>query len=270
MTCSEAQKLITGLVDGELLDSERNFLTTHLAECDRCRFSLEAERRLKQSLQHSAMGLRVPSKLRDKILSDPRIFPQKSSAGESSQRYVSLTHRFVRPALAAAVLVAILLPTFLLFRASREPIAAAAVKTYDLFRTGTLSVHKTDNFNDIAEELTRAVDRRFQPMRYDLTAINLRPVGGLVREIQGRKVLIAIYQGQGGTLFCYTFLGSETDAPPNAARFFDANKKINFYAFSDGEVNAVLHRENDVICILASEMPMEELLSLARAEAKPS
>jgi len=54
------------------------------------------------------------------------------------------------------------------------------------------------------------------------------------------------------------------------ARFFDADKKMNFYAFSQGCMNAILHREGDVICILASEMPMEELLALARSKASPS
>jgi len=107
-------------------------------------------------------------------------------------------------------------------------------------------------------------------MGYDFTAMNLRPVSGIVREIDGRKVLVAIYQGPGGLLLCYTFLGSEKDAPPNAARFFDSDKKMSFYAFSDGKINAVLHREGDVICVLASEMSMEELLALARSKARPA
>ena len=107
-------------------------------------------------------------------------------------------------------------------------------------------------------------------MGYDLTAMNLRPVAGVVREIHGRKILVAIYQGEGGSLLCYTFLGSEADAPPNAARFFDPDMKMNFHAFSRAGINAVLHREGDVICILASEMPMDELLALARSKAKPS
>ena len=69
---------------------------------------------------------------------------------------------------------------------------------------------------------------------------------------------------------CYTFLGSEGDAPANAARFFDQDKKMNFYAFSRAGINAVLHREGDVICILASEMPMDELLALAREKSRRS
>ena len=107
-------------------------------------------------------------------------------------------------------------------------------------------------------------------MGYDLSAMNMRPVAGVVREISGRKILVAIYQGEGGSLLCYTFLGSEADAPPNAAKFFDPDTKMNFYAFSRAGINAVLHREGEVICILASEMPMDELLALARSKAKPS
>ena len=45
---------------------------------------------------------------------------------------------------------------------------------------------------------------------------------------------------------------------------------MNLYAFSRGPVNAVLHREGEVICILASEMPMAELLELTRSKARPS
>jgi hypothetical protein len=44
---------------------------------------------------------------------------------------------------------------------------------------------------------------------------------------------------------------------------------MTFFAFSRGRVNAVLHREGDVICILAAEMPMEELLALTKSKARP-
>ena len=89
-------------------------------------------------------------------------------------------------------------------------------------------------------------------------------------KFKAAKILVAIYQGQGGTLFCYTFVGSDADAPPNSATFFEPAKKMNLYAFSRGPVNAVLHREGEVICILASEMPMAELLELTRSKAKAS
>jgi anti-sigma factor RsiW len=268
MTCEEAQELITAQVDRELLDPERGSLESHLRECPGCRLAVEEERLIKQTIRSSAERMRAPNALRDRILSDRRIFPEKSRTRWRERLWPM--PNLARPALAAAVLLAIALPAFFFSRGSGEPVAAAALESYDLFRKGALSVRRTDNPDEIVEQLTQAAGGRFHPMGYDFTAMHLRPVAGLAREIQGRKILVAIYEGPGGTLFCYTFSGSEEDAPPNSAKFIDPVKKINFYAFSRGGVNAVLHREGDIICILASEMPIDELLALAKLKAKPS
>ena len=268
MTCEEAQELITALVDRELLDPERSSLESHLQGCLSCRVAVEEERLLKQTIRGSAERMRAPGELRDRILSDRRIFPEKNRTGWRGRLWPM--PNLARPAFAAAVLLAIALPAFFFIRGSGEPVAAAALESYNLFQKGALSVNRAENPAEIVERLTRATGGQFHPMGYDLAAMHLQPVAGFVQEIQGRKILVAVYQGQGGTLFCYTFFGSEQDAPSNAARFYDTTKKLNFYAFSRGSVNAVLHREGDIICILASELPIDELLALARLKAKPS
>jgi anti-sigma factor (TIGR02949 family) len=270
MTCAEAQELITALIDQELGQAERSSLEEHLSECSGCRLAIEEESALKNKIREAAGRINAPGNLRSRILSDPRIFPEKSRSARRWRDYLRPMPPLLRPILAFALLLAIALPLFYFAKPGSEPIALAALETYDRFLSGELPVHRKENTDEIVRQLTRAVGGQFHPMGYDLTAMKLRPVAGLVREIDGRKILIAVYEGQGGTLFCYTFLGSEEDAPPNAARFFEAAKKINFYAFSRGEVNAVLHREGDIICILASKMPMDELLALAKSKATPS
>jgi len=270
VNCDEAQELITALIDQELRDPERSSLEAHLTECARCRLAQEEEQALKETIRRAGQSILAPDGLRDRILSNPSIFPEKGRFARNWRDYVWPTLPRLRPALAIVLLLVLALPTFYLFKQTSEPIAFAALQTYDLFLRGELPVRKAANSKEVEAQLTSAVGGRFHPMGYDFTAMKLRPVAGVVREIQGRTILVAIYQGQGGTLFCYTFLGSETDAPPNAVRFFDPSKKINFYTFSRAGVNAVLHRENGVICILASEMPMEELLALAKSKASPS
>jgi len=270
MNCAEAQELITALIDQELGHAERSPLEEHLSECSGCRLAFEEESALKNKIREAAQRINAPSHLRSQILSDPRIFPEKRRSSRRWQDYLRPMPPLLRPILAFALLLAIALPMFYFSKPRSEPIALAALETYDLFLRGDLPVRRTENTDQIVEELTRAVGGDFHPMGYNLTAMNLRPVAGLVREIDGRKILVAIYQGPGGSLFCYTFLGSAEDAPPNAARFFDTAKKMDFYAFSRGGINAVLHREGRIICILASEMPMEKLLALAQSKAKPS
>jgi mycothiol system anti-sigma-R factor len=267
MTCEEAQELITALVDRELANGERASLDSHLQLCPHCKTILEQEELVKRTVRERAERLRAPNELRARILSDPRIVPKQNRTRRQS--FWPLPRR-ARPALAAAAILAVVLPAVLFFQSTPEPLAAAALESYDRYRSGELGVSKTENPQEIVEQLTRSVNARFHPMGYDLTARGLRPVAGLMREIDGRKVLIAIYQGEGGTLFCYTFIGSEKDAPRHAARFYDADKRMNFYAFSRDGLNAVLHREGKIICILAAEMPMEELLSLAKSKAKSS
>jgi anti-sigma factor RsiW len=268
MTCEEAQELITALVDRELPDPERTSLESHLRECPSCRLAVDQERLLKQEIRGRAERLSAPAALRERILADRRVFPEKTPLRQPKRAW--LTPGIRRSALAAALILLIALPAFLLFKPRSEPIADAAIETYNLFAKGELSVRRSENADEIVEQLSRAVGGNFHPMGYDLTPMHMSPVAGLVREIQGRKILVAIYQGPGGTLFCYTFFGSEQDAPASSARFIDPVKKLTFYAFSRGSVNAVLHREGDIICILASEMPMDGLLALAKSKAKAS
>jgi len=267
MTCTEAQELITALVDHELPDPERSTLEAHLNECARCRLVLDEEHVLKQAVRGAGQNVQAPIELKDRILADARLFPEKRHRWRD---YIWPMPRILTPAFAAALVLLVGFAAFSWIQQRKASVALAALETYDLFLRGELSVRRLENTEELAQQLTRAVDGRFHPMGYNLASMNLRPVAGLVREMKGRKILIAIYEGQGGSLFCYTFLGSEEDVPPNAARFYDAGKKMNFYAFSSGPVNAVFHREGDLICILASDMPMEKLLALAQSKAQSS
>lgn len=270
MICDEAQELITGLVDQKLRDPERSSLEMHLKECARCRLALENERTLKMEIRAAGETLRAPIQLRDRILSDRRSFPSKSRTAAEWRSYVWPIPLILRPVLVVALLLAVALSTVYFSNQRIQPIAIAVLETYGPFLKGDLPVIKAKSAHELQEQLIRAVDGKLHPMGYDLAAMKLWPIGGAVRELEGRKVLVAIYQGPGGSLLCYTFLGSEGDAPPNAARFFDPDKKTNFYAFSGDGVNAVLHREGDVICILVSQMPMDDLLALTKSKTRPA
>jgi hypothetical protein len=111
------------------------------------------------------------------------------------------------------------------------------------------------------------VNGEFGPLGYDFSSMNVKPVGGTVQELQGRPVLVAVFRGDGLSIMCFTFLGTEEDAPKNATVLFEPEKQMRFYTFSQDGIHAVLHREDNVICMLVSNMPPEKLLALAESQS---
>jgi anti-sigma factor RsiW len=268
MTCKETQEFITALVDGELTGPERSAVEDHLKDCLSCQRSYRHENALKGAVRAAGLSLRAPASVREKILSGVYALPQTTESLKRWKELLEPPQLWLRPAFAVALLLILVLPTFYLLDQRSQSISLAAVETYGTFTRGDHPMIRAKSAEEIKEQLIRSAGESFDPMGYDLSTMNLEPVAGVVHTINGRKILVTVYQGQ-GSLICYTFLGTEDDAPDNAALFFDAEKKINFYSFSRGGINAVLHRERDIICILVSPMPMQDLLALARAKAHP-
>ncbi len=97
--------------------------------------------------------------------------------------------------------------------------------------------------------------------------MSVKPIGGAVQEVDGHQILVAVFRGNELSIMYFTFLGTEDDAPKTATVFFDPETRIRFYSFSRDGVHAVLHREDNVICMVVSNMPAEELLSLGRSSS---
>lgn len=270
MKCEETQELITALADHELFGAEKTALESHLEGCPRCRWIYEQELALKNEVRMAGASLKTPAGLREKILSDPRIFPTKARSARGWKQLFWPEGLVFRPAWAFALVIILLLPAFYLLQPSGEGVALAALETHQKIVQGDISFAKSTDEGELKVRLAGAVGQRFAPMAYDLSMRRLLLVGGMVQEVQGRKVLVVVYEGGGQSLTCYTLLGSEKDAPDHAVLFFDPEKKMNFYSFSRGDINGVLHREGEVICILVSKMPMSDLLALARAKAQAS
>jgi len=264
MTCEQAQELITGLVDNRLSDLERATIESHLDDCPRCESAYERERALKREIRKVAASVVAPASLRRKILSDQRIFP---SEAESPKGWHRLVLPLRRPVLGLALLVIVVVSTLYLMRSPIQPISLTALQLQEKIIGGKVSLREAKSQEELNNWLSRAVDGKFGPMVYDFSSISVRLVGGLVQDVQGRKVLVAVFRGNSLYVNCFTFIGTEEDAPKNAMALFDPETKMKFYTFSKDGIHAVLHREGNVICILTSNMPLEELLSLVRGSS---
>ncbi|HWP60482.1 MAG TPA: zf-HC2 domain-containing protein [Candidatus Acidoferrales bacterium] len=269
MECQDAQELITGLVDGELSREELSAVQAHLAGCSRCQWVYAEEQALKRELQEVAASIRAPAALRDKIGRDHRLRPRRARVSELLEKLFRPSSFLPQAAVFAATVVLLAVSVLYWSRSTHMPVAPGIFGSYLQIARGELHPVKTANIAELKEHLIRSVGGKFAPMGYDFAVVELWPVGGLAQHIANRQVLLTVYAGKGSMLLvCYTFLGSEDDAPGVAEVFFDREKGLNFYRFSHGPINAVMHREGEVMCVLVSQLPMDELLALAREKAR--
>lgn len=267
MSCEEARELITALVDDELSTQERHSIESHLKGCLKCQSVYAEERRLKREIRLVSASISAPPRLRARILSDCRIFLQVAESPKEWRGLVWPMRPILLPALALVLLVLLALPTLYLMWPTAQPIALVALKTHEGILSGSIPFTKVGSQEEMRELLVRSVEGRFAPLGYDLSVMNLKAVGGFVQEVGERKILVTVYEGRDLIVSCFTFLGTEEDAPSDFEVLFDPETKINFYTTSRAGANAVFHRRGEVICILVSKMPMQDLLALARSKA---
>ncbi len=268
MQCQEAQELITGLIDNELSVQERQAIDAHLGDCPHCRVSYANEMEIKHQVRSLSTSINAPAELRQHLSARAA---HEVEASEQPKPFWSITRWLGFPqsrmaVFAAALMVVVLVSVYLWQPA--PGVALSVLETHRMIDSGKLSFLPARNPAELKAQLTRAVDNRFEPMGYDLSAMKLYPISGAIQEIGERKILVTVYGGDGPAITCFTFLGTEADAPKTAAAFRDEAKGINLYTYSEGDISAVLHREGGVICILVSKMPAAELLALARAKAR--
>jgi len=266
MRCDQTQELITAHLDNELGVAERSALEAHLDTCEHCRHALAAESKLKQQIKAAQREVFAPAALRRQIENELASRRAAVAAGAEGGFAAWVNLHGWRPAFAMALLL-ISVGIFLFTRSAQPDLATAIINSHrDLLGGKTALVHY-DDANRLRQELSRAVGGRFTPIAFDLSMMKLYPVSGFVQKIGDREVLVTVYQGSGPAITCFTFLGTESDAPKSAERFYDADMKLNFYSFAQDGINAVLHKEGDVICILVSKMAPADLLALLRGKS---
>jgi anti-sigma factor RsiW len=264
MKCEQAEELISTLADNELSDPQRSSIEDHLKDCPRCQRAYEWHRSLNSEIRTVSASVVAPDDLRRRILSDQRTMPKQAESSNAGSKLILRLQPFLRPAVASALLIILVISVLFLMPRPSQPISLTALQIRAKIDRGEVSLREATNTDELHDWLRRAVDGKFGPLGYDFSPLGLKPIGGTVQEVEGRQILVAFFRGNGLSITCFTFIGTEEDAPKNAAVFFDPETKIRFYSFSRDGFHTVLHREDNVICMLVSNMPPEELLSLVR------
>jgi len=266
MRCDEAQEWITASVDNELSADERIAIESHLAECQDCRTQLARETALKRDLKLTSATVTIPQALRTKIEGEVNELGAGPRAAKKTFSRAWLSVPSLRPVWAFAIVLLMIAALAYQLRPGQD-LAAVAMATHESVINGKVTLARVGDPGELRKELARAVKNRFAPVALDLSMAKLRPVAGFVKKIGDREVLVTVYEGDGPTITCYTFLGTETDAPKRAELFRDNEMRGNFFIFSQDTLSGVMHQEGEVICILIAKMAPAEILNLLRGKA---
>src|SRR5215467_12970566 len=267
MECEQAEELISALIDDELSDPERPSIEGHLKDCPKCQRTYDWGRGLNREMRTVSASVVAPVNLRQRILSDQRTTTKEAESSKGRSKLILRLQPLLRPAYALALIAIVAVSIFFLVSAPNEPLSLKALQIREKIDKGEISLHQATNTDELHDWLGRAVGGNFSPLGYDFSPLGVKPIGGTVRELDGRQILVAVFRGNGLSITCFTFLGTEEDAPKNATVFLDPGTRIRFYSFSRNGIQAVLHREGNVVCLLTSNMSSEELLSLVRSSS---
>ena len=168
---------------------------------------------------------------------------------------------WIAVALAAA---AVLVGSVLLRDTATLPERAAS--DFRAFDTGTspLAIESADP--KVVEAWFAVNGAPFVTRVIDLGMMQYRLAGGRVHRLGTNTSALFAYRGPGDVaLVCQMYEGRMADLPP-AADVREHNG-IAFSVYRVGTVTVVFWQEGGVVCVLASSMPLEEVVQLAFAKA---
>jgi anti-sigma factor RsiW len=256
---------VQDLLDGRLSAAERAAAEAHLAGCAECARELDALRVAKDALARARTVERaLPPALASAISA---ALDREAAAPTPPAARLRLSPR---PAIALGllVLVGFALAT-VLWRARREPAVPAAIaRAYVDYRGQKMPLElRTANTAEM-EEFFAAHGIAFPTHVYDLGMMGFRLVGGRVHGLpEGRPSALFAYEAvkDGVAVLCDMYAGRLEDLPPPAET--RENEGIRFDVHRQDGLTMVFWEEGDIVCVLVSDMPADDVIKLAFAKA---
>ncbi|MEQ1854078.1 MAG: zf-HC2 domain-containing protein [Chthoniobacteraceae bacterium] len=259
---------LQNLLDGRLDAAMSGEVERHLETCEACRREYEALRWTKQVASKRLAAAPAPADLRASILQSLRA---EATASESeTPKIVTLPPQdakpWLRPLLAiAAVVLALAIVGGVWFL--RQPTFPASVaQDFRDYKSRKITMQLDTNDVKEMEEFFTKRGIPFQTRVFDLGMMKYQLVGGRLQERHRRPSAAFAYRGPDGQiLLCQMYPGKTTELPAGAV--LRENKGIKFHIYQANGVTAVFWQEGTVVCVLASDIPQEEVVQLAFAKA---
>lgn len=248
------------LLDGRLPAEDAARAEAHLAGCSACALGFERARAAKRAVATLPV-VPLPDGLAARIAS---ALEQEERAGGSG-RVVRFPGRTLRPLLAAAALLVVgLAGAFVLFRAPGEISAAAG--DFERVAGGRLPLEARGLSAPQMETFFASRRLGFATRVFDLGMMGWTIGGGAVGKLdEGPSALWTYQDSKGRLIVCQMYAGLAGDVRRGA----DVRRQggITFFVHRARGLTLVFWQEGDVACVLVSDIPREEVVTLAVAKA---
>ena len=250
------REMLHELVDGRLAGEERAGVERHLASCPACRQELEVLRATKQAAGRTFAAAAPPpdldSRVRAALDAEDRR-PVRAGLPPRGRR----GRLFIYAALAAVLAAGI----WVLVRPRSAP--ADVSRAYAEYRVGRLPLERLTADAPALDAFFAQRNLGFPSRVFDLGMMGYRLVGGRIHHVGRRPSAFFVYQGPAGqVLLCEMYEG----VPPAGAEV-RLHEGIRFQVHHRGKTTLVFWPEGDVVCVLVSDIPSEEVVQLAFAKA---
>ena len=243
------------LLDGRLAEPRRAEVAAHVESCPRCRKEFAALEWVKcAALAHLAESP-MPAALASRVRATLDAEDQKTRPAAWRRR------AWVAVALAAAALIVVFARTR--DTATLPELAAGDFRSFEA-GTAPLAIESADP--KVVEAWFARNGAPFITRVIDLGMMQYRLAGGRVHRLGANTSALFAYRGPGNVaLVCQMYEGRMADLPPTAdMREHDG---IAFHVYRVENLTLVFWQEGDVVCVLASSIPPEEVVQLAFAKA---
>ncbi len=276
------------LVDGRLAGDARRRVEAHVQTCAQCQRDVEAIAAVKRAVARLPQ-VAMPRGFDDRLaaaldaaagdaltvttpgVGDTPGLPNgnrptgaATAARPAPTRVAVARDSWTRIAAPLGAAAAIILVALLSWWNASTPLprsAAAGAADVNAGRLGLESVESD------APTLERYFTERVSfPVRvFDLGMMGFTLAGGRVHRVGDHESALWVYRGAGGSLICQMFTGSAAELP-SAPETRTANG-FAFLIYHESGGTQVFWQEGDVVCVLASTLPAEQVIQLAIAKA---
>lgn len=257
-------------LDGRLTEDECRSVDAHVRTCSTCQDTLAALRAAKQALGQlprpdmpvglEARVLRQIDQTRDE---GRREAPATAEGVRRPEWRFAETLTGWRPLVLVAATLLLAAGLYFASRPSADLPSNAAAHVSAL-QAQRLTLDNSSADADVLQDyLAQRVS--FRVRVFDLAMMGYTIDGGGVLDLGGHRVAAWVYRGPNGLLLCEMFVADLDDLPPPEET--RVTNDFTFYIYHRDGGTQVFWEEGDVLCVLSSTLPANEVIDLALAKA---